>query len=127
MRPEHEQAKQWLVKAEHDLRAAALALGAQPPITDVSAFHSQQAAEKALKAFLVHHVVAFDFVHDLQYLLDLCARMDGSLDDLAEAAAILTPYAVKFRYPSGSEPTFEQATTALEFAVRVVEAVQGRL
>jgi len=43
-------------KAEHDLLAAAHVLELDEPLTDIAVYHCQQAAEKALKAFLVEHV-----------------------------------------------------------------------
>jgi HEPN domain-containing protein len=42
----------WLRKAEGDLRAAAVDLGADPPLVDDALFHCQQAVEKALKGLL---------------------------------------------------------------------------
>lgn len=127
MRPEQERAFLRLQKATNDVRAARLAMGADPPITGVSAFHSQQAAEKALKAFLVYHVVPFEFVHDLLYLLHLCVGVDPSLNGLAEAAAVLTPYAIKFRYPTSGEPAPAEAEVAAKLADEVVESVRARL
>jgi HEPN domain-containing protein len=44
--------REWLTKASHDLRGATLASSAQAALWDIAAFHAQQAAEKALKAFL---------------------------------------------------------------------------
>jgi len=45
--------QQWLQKALHDL-IAARSLGQQKPtVMDVAIYHCQQAAEKAVKAFLV--------------------------------------------------------------------------
>jgi HEPN domain-containing protein len=43
--------REWLAKADEDL-AAAQALLAHPELTNIVAFHAQQAVEKALKAAL---------------------------------------------------------------------------
>lgn len=43
---------EWVEKAEEDYRAAHLVLEADKPIPSVAAFHSQQCAEKFLKAYL---------------------------------------------------------------------------
>ncbi len=48
----------WLKKADDDLRGAQVDLAAAPPLIEDALFHCQQAAEKAMKAFLtaqVHH------------------------------------------------------------------------
>jgi len=46
--------KAWLAKATSDLRAAGHALTARPPLCSDSAFHCQQAAEKAMKGDVSH-------------------------------------------------------------------------
>jgi len=42
----------WFEKAAEDIRAGQVDLGAQPPLLADSAYHAQQAAEKAMKGFL---------------------------------------------------------------------------
>ncbi len=49
--------KDWLRKAKHDIRAAEHLLTIADPPTDVICFHSQQCAEKCLKAFLVYNQI----------------------------------------------------------------------
>jgi hypothetical protein len=44
------EARAWLVKADEDLRACELCLGAQRPLLGTVTYHAQQAAEKAMKA-----------------------------------------------------------------------------
>ena len=63
-----------------------------------SVFHSQQAAEKAAKAFLALHDVAFRKTHDLNELGRQCAQLDSSLLPVFREASHLTDYAVVFRY-----------------------------
>ena len=82
-----------------DLRGAEVALRGKPLLTEHVCFHRQQAVEKALKAFLVHHGVDFPWTHQIGPLLDLCAGEDASLAALATVAVPLTEYAVRFRYP----------------------------
>lgn len=70
----------------------------------------QQAAEKALKAFLIEKDTPFAKTHDLDQLVALCATLDPSFSRLSEAAAVLTPYAIAFRYPTGQpDPTKTEA------------------
>ena len=47
-----EMAGEWLVKADADLRAGDELLSTAA-LSEIAAFHAQQAAEKALKSFLV--------------------------------------------------------------------------
>ena len=46
---------QWLIKSRHDLRSSQRLFSDRPPLLDTAAYHCQQAAEKALKAFLALH------------------------------------------------------------------------
>ncbi|MCY4615587.1 MAG: HEPN domain-containing protein [Chloroflexi bacterium] len=51
-----------------------MALGEDPPVVGPACFHSQQAAEKALKAALVLEGIEFPYVHDLTRLRNLLPR-----------------------------------------------------
>ena len=54
--------KAWLRKAAYDLRVASHSLTASPPLLDDVVFHCQQAAEKALKGFLMWNNIPFRFL-----------------------------------------------------------------
>src|SRR5712692_2174096 len=63
----------WLAKAQHDL-AAARKLSAEPdPYLDTAIYHCQQAAEKAVKGFLVFHDQDFEKTHNIRFLVELVA------------------------------------------------------
>ncbi len=49
--------KEWLFKAEHDLKSAELLLQSVEPLYDIIVYHTQQCAEKALKAYLTSRMV----------------------------------------------------------------------
>jgi HEPN domain-containing protein len=118
----------WLKKAARDLRAAAHDMQAVPPLVDDVAFHCQQAAEKALKAFLVWHERPFRKTHSLEEIGEQCLKIDPSLKSLIDRAVPLTEYAWQFRYPGEpEEPTVEEAQSALDIAKEVYAAVVGRL
>lgn len=71
MKEKHELVKGWLLKADHDLEMAVLALEHKPGLVDAICFHCQQAVEKHLKALLVSWDIEFEKSHSLGYLLDL--------------------------------------------------------
>jgi len=71
-----DEAGRWLVQAGKDLNAARLLAAAEP---SRSVFYSQQATEKAAKAFLALHDVPFRKTHDLNELGRQCAMLDSSL------------------------------------------------
>jgi HEPN domain-containing protein len=57
-------AREWLVKAQHDLRSACLLSRGEEFYLDVAIYLCQQGTEKALKAFLVYHGRTAERTHD---------------------------------------------------------------
>lgn len=57
-----------LLRASEDLRVGKHDLTARPPLCNDVAFHAQQCAEKAMKAFLVYHERPFRKTHNLTEL-----------------------------------------------------------
>ncbi len=120
--------KDWLVRAANDLRAADHGLTAEPPLLFDVVFHSQQAAEKALKGLLAWHDEPFRKTHSLVELGEQCVGVAASLEPLLRRAAPLTEYAWKFRYPRGPlEPPVGDAEAALTLAREVYEVVLALL
>ena len=118
----------WLAKARLDVRGAEVDLAASPPLCGDAAFHCQQAVEKALKAFLTWHDRPLRKSHDLVELGSQAVQLEPSLESLLRAAAPLTEYAWKFRYPGEpEEPTLAEARDALALARDVLQAVVSRL
>ena len=91
--------RQWLIKADHDLRSAERLLSGTPPLLDTAVYHCQQAAEKALKAYLTFKDSPFQKIHVLSILIEQCLEFDHSFESIRDVADILTPYATAFRYP----------------------------
>jgi len=124
------EAKAWMVKAWRDLETARRATTGNPAFYDVAVYHCQQAAEKAVKAFLVHHGKAYEKTHDIEVLIDLAAEVDAGFDTLADAADALTPYATRFRYPNATfavEPQPAEYNEAEQHAKAVYDFVLNLL
>jgi HEPN domain-containing protein len=118
----------WLLRAAQDLRRVEILLAAEPPDPEGALFHSQQAAEKALKGFLTWHDVPFRRVHELDEIGEQCAGVDSSLADLMSRADALTKYAWRFRYPGAPyEPTDDECRVAYNLVREVIAAVLDRL
>lgn len=109
--------KAWLIKADHDF-ATARKMSTEPDAYfDTAIYHCQQAAEKAIKAFLLFHDQRFEKTHDLRLLIGLAQPLDIRFANLLPAAELLTPYATTFRYPGDAlYPTREQFDEALSAA-----------
>jgi HEPN domain-containing protein len=119
----------WLSKAELDLRAAKheMTAPAEALWGDVM-FHSQQASEKALKAFLALHDAPFRKTHSLEELGRQCTALDPTLQEIADQAAPLTEFAWRFRYPGERDvPDRAEAEEALAAALAVYQAILTRV
>lgn len=115
----------WLRKAESD--RVALDASLQAGALDAACFHAQQAAEKYLKAYLIHAGVTFPFTHNLAKLLELCTGADPSFGSLTSVVEPLTPYAVELRYDFEFWPSTEVAEAARSSALAVRELVLAKL
>jgi len=132
----HNEIYQWLQKANHDLLSAERLLIGDPPLLDTAVYHCQQAAEKALKAYLTLNDVPFEKVHDLTVLVEQCKKIDSTFEQLVDIAETLTPYATAFRYPgdilepeeSDTEESVKLANRVLNFVLeRMPEEVKGKI
>jgi HEPN domain-containing protein len=81
------EAVKWLEQAAKD-RHSAKALAEVEPSRSV--FHSQQAAEKAIKGFLTFHQIAFRKTHNLTDLGSQCAGTDPTLEPILKGVEGLT-------------------------------------
>jgi HEPN domain-containing protein len=111
----------WLLRASEDLRAGRHDLTASPPLLNDVAFHAQQCAEKAMKAYLVHREQPFRKTHNLTELGGAVARLETSLADLMRSASLMTEFAWRFRYPG------ELATVSQEDAMRALDTAESVL
>jgi HEPN domain-containing protein len=84
-------------------------------------FHTQQAAEKALKAVYLHCGWGFCYVHDLEELITGLRQNSLHVPEAVEDAVVLTSYAFEARYPGLAEPVSEEESRqAMELAQTVV-------
>lgn len=89
----------WLVKANRDLLSARELSEGDMPLLDTAAYHCQQAAEKAVKGYLLYNDVRFEKSHDIELLVSQASHVDPGFAECFEAARLLTPLAVEYRYP----------------------------
>ena len=92
--------QEWAQKAEEDYQAALLlSRKRKQPLLNTTCFHSQQSAEKHLKAFLALKEISFPKTHDLILLNKLCVKEDSDFEFISDLVVSLNPYSVEFRYP----------------------------
>ncbi len=119
--------EEWVSKAEQDYHSIqVLQHQREYSVPDVVCFLCQQCAEKYLKAFLVSRKVAPPRIHYLDRLNDLCVDVDSAFALLEDAALVLNPFAVEFRYP-GEQADATDVERAMRAVRQVREFVRARL
>ena len=117
----------WITKAQHDLNSAKILAESKPAILDIAIYHCQQAAEKAMKGFLVFHGQQNIKTHDIGLLVRTAMRWEASFSTWQDIADQLTPYATIYRYPGEiAEPSVEEFQDALEASESLLQFVQSQ-
>ncbi len=111
---------EWLNRARSNLARAQADSRIPEVYLEDLCFDTQQAAEKAVKAVLLHLKIRFPYHHDLAELLDLVQKAGPSIPKSVKAASRLTRFAVVTRYPGITEPIVREE---YKRAVRIAEKV----
>ena len=117
----------WLTQAKEDLKWTKANIAQK--IYYGACFTAKQAAEKALKAFLISKGKRIK-VHDLGAILEECKKFDLSFERLRQATATLTDYYLETRYPDIEEflvYSQTQANEAQKLATKIVEFVEAKI
>jgi HEPN domain-containing protein len=123
--------REWLALAADDLAAARLLLS-HAELTNVVAFHAQQAVEKALKAAIEELDLGLVKTHSLARLYDM-VKPHYTLVTEADMLDRLDSVYIEARYPGEmgllpyGKPTTEDATDFHNFAQDVFERLQTEL
>ncbi len=110
----------WLKKAQRDL-AAAQKLATDLP--DVSIYHCQQAAEKALKGFLILHDIDPGDTHNINTLVKLASAFKPEFMTVLKEAGYLSQYNQTYRYPQEATEDFNPSAGELKKAFRLASEV----
>lgn len=118
--------REWMNRAKSNL---VLAKNRLPDVyLEDLCFDAQQAAEKAIKAFLIHLDLCFPYTHDLTDLLTLVERAGRKVPEDVRRAGTLSDYAIESRYPGLAEPvTQEEYERAVSIAEEVVQWIQRQM
>jgi HEPN domain-containing protein len=122
----------WLEFASRDLDGAEVLF--EKARYHLACYLSQQAAEKALKAFLAKHLKRIPHIHELDEIHKRCSQIDSSFQSILQHCLDLTIFFNPVRYPDAEPgilpegfPTREQAEAALNKAKEVIDFVRQRL
>ncbi len=117
--------EQWLYKAEEDLGSAQHLLDGN--FYGTAIYHTQQAAEKAFKAYCVYICIAIPHTHNLDSLCQLCEAADAEFSNIYLYAIDLNGLDVAFRYPNVQLfPTEIDVKNAIHLASEILDFVKTK-
>jgi len=126
------QVDDWMLLADRDLRAAEIILKDEYALTNIVAFHCQQAIEKYLKAFLIGRNAPLMKTHDLIKLNGMVNEIENLGIDEGKLVIVNEVY-IEARYPGelglmpDGMPSDEQAGEFIDFAKEVRTTITGAL
>jgi HEPN domain-containing protein len=118
------QFEDWILLADEDMRAAEILLMDEYPLTNIAAFHCQQAIEKYLKAFLIEKNIPLIKTHDLIKLNGMVNEIEKlSIDE--KRLLVINEVYTESRYPGelglmpDGTPTGKAVHEFLEYAKEI--------
>ncbi len=128
MQQQPESVAEWMRYARGDLALAKPSADPEVLLAQLC-FHAQQAAEKAIKAVLIHFGVEPPWTHSIAQLIGLLPTEAPKPPPLL-AAASLTAYAVTSRYPRRArdvtDDEYRQALCLAQAVVQWAAAIVGQ-
>ena len=123
--------ERWLRQAEKDLESARDS--SEAGHYEWACFQSQQAAEKALKAFLYSKGLRAVLTHSIRELIVDCAKYESDFGDLISQGKVLDTYYISTRYPNGlvgneipaQYYSEEDASQCINYAGLILKTVRG--
>lgn len=133
MKKSREESQRWFSQSEYDFEAARRNF--EQKIYSYTCFLVEQAAQKALKSFLIFNGERYVWEHSVQKLVDKCSHYNEEFARLKESGAILDKYYLTTRYPDAIAPpalpyesyTEKEALEAIDLAKELLEKVRNQL
>ena len=126
------QAEDWIFFADKDLQAAEIIINDEHPLTNIIAFHCQQAIEKYLKAYIIEKKDSLTRIHDLIKLNAIANEIkDLGIDE--KKLIVLNEVYLDSRYPGDlglmpdGMPTKDQAKEFIEFVNEIKITINNEL
>jgi HEPN domain-containing protein len=124
-------AMEWLQSAQDDLDSISYLLQAEH-LTNIVAFHSQQAIEKSLKALMEYHQLPFIKTHNIEKLYRYVER-HVSIEINYDYLELINELYIESRYPGDmgllpeGKPSIDDAKGFYEFALDVFNTVMKKI
>lgn len=122
--------RRWLNFAKEDLRAAEVSINEN--LHNIVCFHSQQAAEKSIKALYLYYFDTIPKTHDLEAILNKLKEKSAKLSKFEEEFRFLNKFYVPTRYPDALPgslpeglPDKNDAQKASNFAKEILQFIKN--
>lgn len=133
MKRNEEQALRWFDQAVHDFEVAKSNFNAG--FYSDACFMCEQAAQKALKAYIIYQGRRYVWERSIQELARFSMEYEKEFEKIIEAGMILDRYYITTRYPNALAPpatpyksyTEKDASEAKSLAEKIVEMVRNKL
>ena len=133
MKRSREEANRWLEQAKYDFQSAKR-MDEQKDYSN-ACFFSEQAGQKALKAYLYFKGERYIWEHSVFKLAIKCTNYERNFDKIIDGGKILDRYYLTTRYPDAIAPpgipyesfTEKDASEAISYAKKILEMVKNRL
>jgi HEPN domain-containing protein len=123
--------REWLRKAQDDLDVIE-EIKNKKHLTNMIAFHAQQAIEKSLKAIIDEFDLGFVKIHQIERLLEIVkehleAKIDNEIVQMLDSLYIESRYPVDIGLLPDGKPSEEDANKFFEFAILIYRSVKKKL
>jgi HEPN domain-containing protein len=123
--------REWLRKAQDDLDVIE-EIKNKKHLTNMVAFHAQQAIEKSLKAIIDEFNLGFVKIHQIERLLEIVkehleAKIDNEIVQMLDSLYIESRYPVDIGLLPDGKPSEEDANKFFEFAILIYRSVKKKL
>ena len=123
--------RDWLRKAQDDLDVIE-EIKNKKHLTNMVAFHAQQAIEKSLKAIIDEFDLGFVKIHQIERLLEIVkehveVNIDHEIVQMLDSLYIESRYPVDIGLLPDGKPTEEDADKFFEFAILIYRSVKKKL
>ncbi len=119
---------EWVRLADMDMATARHMFETySPKPIEIICFHSQQAAEKMLKCYLIFRNIETPKTYDMQTLCEMCVELDTNFNTIYRSAVLLTRYGVIPRYPTELVLIEQDAINAIGYANDVMVFVKNMI
>lgn len=130
MKRSREESQRWFKQSEYDFEAARRNF--EQKIYSYACFIAEQAAQKALKSFLILKGERYVWEHSVQKLAEKCSYYDKKFTKFEASGAILDKYYLTTRYPDVIAPPAipyesyieKEALEAIDLARKILETVR---